>query len=270
MSDLEVGLHRTVEEFQFDIDGLMEVLESAYLKDRNRVDDDAWNRKTYPPSGVGYEPGGGLCPRRWYYEFHGNFVRDNERRSIELVSMDRGNESHERIQKWFEDSGILIEAEREIELDSPPIKGKVDLVFEWQGRTVVGEIKTTKQEAFTILKAENKPRTYQLFQLLMYMFILGHRDGLMLYENNNTGEMLLFPVYMTDEMLEAVEHAFDWMVTVKDNEELPTRPYKNKSSGKGCKYCPFRDDCWKDEPGTVTLPLLELPKPPTKSGEDSA
>ena len=267
MSDLEVGLHRTADEFKFDIDGLMGVLEEAYLKERNKADDDAWNRKTYPPSGVGYEPGGGLCPRRWYYEFHGDFIRDNEKKSIELVSMDRGNESHERIQKWFEDSGILIEAEHELKLESPPIKGKVDLIFSWQGKTIVGEIKTTKQEAFTMLKAENKPRIYQLFQLFIYMKALGQRHGVMIYENNNTGEMLVFYVYMTDEIFEAMERAFNWMVRTKDNEELPTRPYKNKSTGKGCTYCPFKDDCWKDEAGTVDLPLLELPNLPTKPGD---
>src|SRR5690606_13899383 len=108
--------------------------------------------------------------------------------------------------------------ERAIESEEPPVRGKVDLIFNWLGETV-GEIKTTKQEAFTILKAEGKPRYYQVFQLFIYMMILKIRRGMMIYENNNTGEMLFFPVYLDEETEKVMAEAFEWMTTVKNNEE---------------------------------------------------
>ena len=77
---------------------------------------------------------------------------------------------------------------------------------------------------------------------------------------------------MTKENKELVERIFEWMRTVKKNAdegELPIRPF-TKSSLQ-CKGCPVKDKCWdgvtrgsvngKDpNPGTVDLPVLEIPK----------
>ena len=96
--------------------------------------------------------------------------------------------------------------------------------------------------------------------------------GFFLTENKNTNEIFILPIRMTDEYKKLVEDVFDWMRKVKDNAdngELPTRPF-NKSSMQ-CKGCPALETCWKGwkrgskngtdpNPGTVTLPVLELPR----------
>jgi len=259
VANLVANVQRSEEEFEFDVEGLGAILEKAYIGEPTARSMNAWRRKSFPPSGVGY--GSGRCARRWYYEFKHDLVRIDDKGALEVANMNYGTEAHERIQKVFEDSGILIEAERALNTIGkkglPPVKGFVDLIVNWNGEAV-GEIKTTKQEAFTLLKAAGKPRGYQLIQLLIYMKILKINRGFILYENKNTGEFLIFPVIMEGENQRIADNAFEWLIEVSENDELPTRPFTK--SEMACKTCPLSAHCWSDEEGTEDIPLLEVPE----------
>lgn len=253
MGKLVTNIPRTKEAFDFNIEKMEEMLENAYLSLR-RSNDKPYARKTYPPSGVGY--GAGQCARKWRYEFEGEFIRVDDVDALQIANMEYGTEAHERIQKLFEIAGILIEKEKLITLDDPPIKGFVDLIVEWNGKPTVGEIKTTKQEAFTLLKAADQPQDYHLMQLLIYMKVLEMDSGFILYENKNTGEFLIMPIYMNDENREIADKAFEWLSAAFANKELPKRPFTKGS--KECRYCPFKTDCWKDGEGVVEIAPLQL------------
>lgn len=253
---LEVGFQRTLEEIEFDVPLMAAELEKAYLMDRKV--DDGYNRKTFPPSGVGY--GSGVCPRRWYYEFNEEVVRQDDVNVLGQANMEYGKEAGERIAKLFEKSGRLIEAEKKVYIKDPPIHGYIDVIIDWMGKKTVGEVKTTKQEAFTLLRASGIPRGYQLIQLLIYMKIEKTDQGFMLYENKNTGEILIMPVFMTGEHKRIVDEAFEWFKMVWENKELPLRPFSKGSME--CKYCPFKAHCWspKEDSGSVDLGVLEVPE----------
>lgn len=255
MTKLEASIPRTEEDIAFEPNEMGKLLEAVILKDTGR---ERRVRKTFPPSGVGY--GSGNCPRRWFYEFTRAWVKADEENALGQINMKYGIEAHARIQEQFEKSGILIEAERAIESLDPPIKGFVDLIVDWKDQETVGEIKTTKQEAWTILRATGKPRGYQLIQLLMYMRILDKQQGFFLYENRNTGEMLILPVYMNEENEKLIEYVFDWMRSVLklvEDETLPKRPFRKSQE---CKFCPFLEYCWStDEDGTVEAKPLVVP-----------
>lgn len=252
---LEVGFQRTLEEIEFDVPTMAKMLEEAYLA-KEKVDD-GYNRKRFPPSSVGYMSG--RCPRRWYYEFNEDVIRVDDTTVLGRANMEYGKESGERIAELFKRADLLIEDERLVHIQDPPIKGYIDLVLDWQGKKTIGEVKTTKQEDFTILKASGIPRGYQLIQLLIYMKIENADQGFMLYENKNTGEFLIMPVFMTGEHKRIVDEAFEWFKTVWENKELPLRPFTKGS--KECKYCPFKAHCWepKADNGTIKLPTLEIP-----------
>jgi CRISPR/Cas system-associated exonuclease Cas4 (RecB family) len=253
---LEVGFQRTLEEIEFDIPTMAKMIEEAYLSEEK--EDDGYNRKTFPPSGVGY--GSGVCPRRWYYEFNSDVVRDDEVEILNRIAMDYGTESGERIAEQFKRSGILIDDEVDAISENPPIKGRIDLIVNWHDEETIGEVKTTKQEAFTLLKAAGIPKGYHLIQLLIYMKIRKAKQGFMLYENRNTGEILIMPVFMTGEYKRIVDEAFEWFEKVYQNKELPVRPFTKGSIE--CKYCPFKAHCWnpKEDSGTVTIGCLEVPE----------
>ncbi len=255
----------------FDTAGMSDALEEASKKGGRA--DGFYTKKSFAPSGLGY--GSGKCPRYWYLAFHGaNFVYDNT--AMQRANMDSGTAAGTRIAKLFENAGILNSTEFKVINEDPPIFGYGDLAVTWQGEAMVGEVKTTHEQSWTIKAHNLKAPGYQLLQLLIYMEVLQKEKGFFVIENKNTHQLLILPVKMTPENKELVDYAFDWMRTVKtnsDEDKLPTRPFTQSSIE--CKSCPLSGDCWpaaKDGkkyrrgadndplPGIVDLPPLVVPR----------
>jgi CRISPR/Cas system-associated exonuclease Cas4 (RecB family) len=249
------------------------VLELGELLEKALERESKWTqKKSFAPSGLGYS---GSCPRYWYYAFQGaEFVYDTA--ALAMQNMNNGSASGERLANMLEKSGILIEAEQEVNtIDSdelPPIRGFIDAVVNWKDDEVVVEIKTCKSSTWNSRVISNSVPGYQMVQLLIYMYATGHDKGFFMTENKDTHELFILPVKMDAENKALVERIFDWMRLVKanaDDGELPTRPF-NKSS-MPCKGCAVRETCWDGwtrgsvngtdpAPGTITLPVLEIPK----------
>ena len=247
-----------------------EILESASTRLGRET---KWTKKkSFAPSSF-YPKGNGVCPRYWFYAFHGE-IMTYENTARQRANMDSGTAAGERIANLYEEAGILIDAEYDLRHEDPPIHGYVDLVVDWQDEEMVGEVKTTTAESWNIRRASMKPPGYQLIQLLIYMYVMKREKGFFVIENKNTHELLIIPIKMTDERKELVEMVFEWMRAVKkasDEDTMPTRPFTPRSMQ--CKSCPVWDDCWggyvkqtaKREgadanPGVIDLPPLELPK----------
>lgn len=246
----------TLAQKRFDVAKMAKLLDDAYMATRREPSDRP--KKSFAPSGVGY--GSGKCARQWFYAFNGGIIREDDNDAVGIANMAYGTEAHERIQGLFERAGILVEAEREIICEDPPIYGYGDLVIKWQGEDCVGEIKTTMQESFVSKKHKMRPAGYHLLQVLLYMWVLDLNKGFLLYENKNMQDLLIIPVTWNDENRKLIEDAIQWMRTVRANwesGELPNRPFTQKSPA--CKSCPFKTHCWKDGEGTVNIPPLEVP-----------
>lgn len=240
-----------------------ELLESAMKRPSK------FTKKTsFAPSGLGYS---GSCPRYWYYAFNGAmFEYDTD--ATAMANMNAGSDAGVRLAKVLEDAGILIEAEKRAKFVDPPIGGFIDAVVNWKDDEVIVEIKTTKSSTWNSRVLQNAVPGYQLIQLLIYMYTEGKDKGFFLTENKDTHEIFILPVKMNETNKKFVEDVFEWMRTVKQNAEegeLPKRPF-NKSSMQ-CKGCAVRNTCWEGwtrgsvngndpNPGTVDLPVLEIPK----------
>ena len=148
------------------LDGIAiaEVLSAAYLKQRRP--DGFTQKKTFAPSSIAYSKG--KCPRYWSIAFSGEEFEENTD-AMGIANMANGTQAHERIEQLFEDAGILIEKEVEILLSDPPIRGFADVMIQWNGKTVIGEIKTTRSDMFAHRKATMKPSVNHLLQILIYM-----------------------------------------------------------------------------------------------------
>lgn len=247
----------TLGQKKFDLPKMAELIDAAYRADTREISDRA--KKSFSPSNIGY--GSGTCARRWFYDFNGGWTRAEEVDAVSIANMSYGTEAHARLQKVFESTGILVEAERKVINSEPPIFGFADLVINWQGEEAVGEIKTTMQESFVSKKAKNNGAGYHLLQVLIYMKVLGLNKGFLLYENKNLQTLLLIPVFWNEANKKLIDDTFEWMTAVHENwksGQLPTRPFTQKSVQ--CKSCVFKEHCWKDEAGVVTLPPLSVPK----------
>ena len=254
------------------------LLDDAYLSTKrpNQIT----TKTSFSPSSLGY--GHGNCPRYWYLAFSGiMFIDDND--AIAVANMAQGTQAHERIQGLINKitvqlsdadvdnntlgldvvapQKILKEEEKEIKNVYPPIRGFIDLVLDWKGETVLGEIKTAKQEVWDTRQAEMQPTVNHMLQLLTYMKLMDVKEGFFLYENKNTQEILIIPIQMNERNTKIIEELFTWMCEVWDNFKdgaLPMRTFTKSSSS--CKYCPIKKECWSMETGTVQIEAYEVPK----------
>lgn len=243
---------------EFDGLALATVLEKTLLGSRPELE--FRTKKSFSPSSIS-QYGGGNCPRRWYIAFDGAEFQDDFD-SVGISNMDNGNYVHDRFQKLFEDTGLLVEKEREILSDNPPIRGFADLIIKWNDKEVVGEIKSAKNEVFAIRKNKMEPINYHLVQLLIYMEVLGIDEGFFLYEDKNEMKIIIIPIVMNAKNKQIVTTILDWMREVHGTwkeQKLPTRPFVKRS--KECAACPVRKACWnKYGEGEVTIPVASLPK----------
>ena len=211
-------------------------------------------KKSFAPSTIAYSHG--ECPRYWYLAFEGATFEDNAD-AYGGANMTSGTKSHERIQQAMEDAGILKDSEFKVTWEDPPIFGFGDVILEWGGEDLLGEIKTMPMEGFEYRKAAGKPKLGHLVQLLIYMRILNKTKAVLIYENKNNHDLLVLPVEINDYYVRWVNQAFDWMKTVRKAWEDKTLPEKNyRSNSKICKTCPIRSVC--DEAGKGELKIKSL------------
>lgn len=245
----------------FDVDGLAKLIDKAYEEDTHKTEH--LTKTSFAPSTLFWTGGPGACPRYWYLAFKGaEFVKDPDPKSSD--NMESGTHAHERIQKKLRaieglvDSNVKVEIERNLRNQDPPINSYVDVIFHnFNGESIVVEIKTTRTEAFAYLKAKNQGREYQEMQLLLYMYLLEIDKGALLYEDKNDHEKLTIPVLMTEENKRKIERVIEWLRMIYDNNkngELPKKPYRKNA--KVCKGCPIRKWCQDQPEGTIKLATL--------------
>lgn len=246
----------------FDYVEFSNMIDKAY-NDRKRSKR-VMQKTTFSPSTIGY--GHGNCPRYWFIAFSGEEF-DEKFDATAIANMLNGTYAHERLQKIIEETGVLKQAEREILSDDPPIRGFADLILELNGKEVVGEIKTTKDEQFILRQASMKPSGNHLLQILTYMKVENVDEGFLLYESKNTQEILIIPISMNERNQKIIEDTFDWMREVHQawrDGLVPTRSFTTKTT-YACQNCPVRKSCWatKDSKygdGVVDIDVLVTPK----------
>ena len=234
------------------MDALVEKIQSGYVANRGPRHQ---QKKTFAPSTIAY--GHGECARYWFLAFEGGTFEDHAD-AFAGANMTNGTKSHERIQQAMEDSGILVDKEFKITYQDPPIFGYGDVILNWEGEELLGEIKTAMAEGFEYRKKSRKAKTGHLIQILIYMKILKKAKGVLIYENKNNHELLLIPVTINDYYIKWVDQTFEWMRTVRKAWEDKTLPKKNyRSNSKICKTCPLANVCASAGEGDIKINSME-------------
>lgn len=238
----------------YDLDELSKILDASY-SDSFTIDEEI-RKKSFSPSTIGY--GSGTCPRRWVLAFRGaEWFQEHSSQSVD--NMEAGTDAHARIQANFQNSKLKVVIEQELLVDDPPVRGFVDVIIEdFNGINLVIEIKTTRTEAWNSRRAKSKGPSYQVLQLLLYLYFLGEEHGLLLYEDKNDHEKLLIPVQMTEKNKAAVEKVVAWMRKVHaayKEDKLPKNPFRSNS--KICKECPVQKWCFSQPEGDMDIEVLK-------------
>ncbi len=226
-----------------------------YYQSQNR-ESSFITKKTFAPSGTGQYQGS--CPRYWYFAFSGaDFQYSNSPLSVAIMA--NGTDAHARLEKAFEEAGILIDKEKPIELADPPVFGYLDALLNLDGETVVAEFKTTNTEAFQFRKVKQTPSEAHKLQILLYLRATGNKRGVIIYEDRNTLELCVIPVVMTEENEQWLEKVLEWMRQVhqsfKDNKK-PKSPFQQRN--KICQNCPVYETCWSDSSYDVVIDKMDL------------
>lgn len=215
---------------------------------------------TFSPSNIGgYH---GICPRYWTLAFDGNYFEEKAD-AMSLNTMAFGNYAHEKIQEILEERGILVEAEREITVEDPPIRGYVDAIVNWEGEHVVCEIKTARSESFMFKEIKGKPSAQHLLQLLIYLHATGLNKGFFVYMNKNDQAICVIPVEMNEANRKILDDVFVWLRKVRkawDENLLPKRPFR-KEDNKTCNACPLQKTCWSGPEGDIKIAKMAVPSP---------
>ena len=231
---------------------LVEKIQHGYIAKRGPKHT---QKKTFAPSTIAF--GHGECPRYWYLAFEGTTFEDNAD-AYGGANMTAGTKSHERIQQAMDDAGILIDSEFKVTWSDPPIFGFGDVILDWGGEELLGEIKTMPMEGFEYRKAAGKPKLGHLIQLLIYMRILNKTRAVLIYENKNNHDLLILPVEINDYYVRWVTQTFEWMRTVRKAWEEKKLPEKNyRSNSRICKTCPLRATCDVAGKGEIKINSLE-------------
>lgn len=224
-------------------------------------------KKTFSPSTIGY--GHGNCARYWNIVFNGLEDFEDTFDAMAIANMSLGSAVHEQIQKALSDAGLLVESEREITIESPPIRGFLDAIVNWKGEDVVCEIKTTRQESFAFKQLNGKPSANHLIQLLIYLKATGLQRGFLLYVNKNDSTFVVIPVELNEQNNKIIDDVFQWLETTYQAYQdgiLPQRPFRKSRetglpSNNICRNCPVQQTCFSGPEGTVLIPLMDVPKP---------
>lgn len=259
-STLFKGVQYTAHSSGFNTSELANMIEAAYLARQRPT---KFTKKTsFAPSGVGY--GKSTCARYWYHAFTGAEFDESATDAQNIASMAAGTDAGIRLATIIEATGLKVEKEVEIRYEDPPIHGYMDITLEWDGRTIPGEIKTTRQEMFILRQNSMKPPLYNLFQILIYMKVTGKDIGFLLYENKNDQTLIIIPISWTPTNVKLLDDAFEWMRLVRktwEDGDVPNRGFPTKRN-KNCRNCPVRETCWSDDApeSTVVIPLMATPR----------
>lgn len=255
------------------VEGLPTAINAGYLvKTKTKF----VKKNNFSASGLTY--GAGECPRYWTLAFDGQITYDNSD-AIGVANRTQGSLGHARIQEAIEASGLLAQdmqmdpiprkydqqthpaLEFRVKTDDPPFDGYGDVMIDYKGERLIGEIKTIRNDEFEYRKINRRPKMAHLMQLLLYMKVWKMRKGVMIYENKNTHELLTLPVVVSEHYRAWAEEVFEWMKLVYKNwqeKQLPEIPYRSNS--KICKVCPIQKACAEAGDGTIKIKPMRLLK----------
>lgn len=252
-------------------EGLIAAIEAGYTAD---IKPKFTKKYSFSPSTLTWGPG--ECARFWYLAFDGAVFHDDAN-AYGVANRTSGTLSHDRIQDAMIKADILdknmeFETDRKygkqkhpaleftVKHDDPPIFGYGDAMLDYNGHSILGEIKTMPNEGFEYKKNSRKPKNGHLMQLLIYMKILKKDKGVLIYENKNNHELLTLPVTVNPEYIKWIDYAFNWMREVRKawtDRNIPVKTYRANS--KICKSCPIQKACAEADTGVLKIkPLEEL------------
>lgn len=160
-----------------------------------------------------------------------------------------GHGMHDRWAKYFENAGVLVEAERKFRNKDLRFSGSIDDIISIDGEELIIELKSINMFGFQKLTA---PKKEHYMQLQIYCMEENKR-GFVIYENKNTQEVLEFFVEKDVNLHEEIRST---VYGIFDSIENGTLGEKTQQFTM-CQQCKFMDLCYKQRIQTLDEILVE-------------
>ena len=123
------------------------------------------------------------------------------------------------------------------------ISGNVDAVLNIGDCNYVAKIQPVNNSDFKQIEEKGAIKKH-VVELIVYMWLTELRDGLLLYENQNTYKYTVFHVKPYAPVIKSVIKKCSGLMESKIQGVIPVRPYKTKDANE-CKVCEFSKKCWR-------------------------
>jgi len=178
------------------------------------------------------------CPRRLFY-------KSTELHHGETYFLQSTQSSvREKWISYFDKCGRIRVAKKHIIATdcNYNISGYADAVIEIGEYLVVIGIKGVDASTYETIK-KHTARKKDVIELMIYSWLLEIQDGMLIYENLNNQEYIIFHVIPYRPIIESIKKKCLDLFRMKSKLVKPERPYKTKTS-KECKKCQFNIKCW--------------------------
>jgi hypothetical protein len=171
---------------------------------------------------------GNPCDRFLYLAYRGLLI-DSPLNSNTRRIFDNGNYLEDRMDSYFKAIGIVIDRERSVSLDFPPISGRCDFILSHDiYDQIILELKSINDRGFKALK--QFPKAEHELQLQIYLNLLPAQWGTVLYENKNDQKLKAFLIQQNPKVFEQILKRCRKII---DMLEMP-------KTCRGNKWCPCK------------------------------
>ena len=227
ISKLKAGVAESRSKYDVGESELTSLIDDMILKEREREKQGRGVRKgKFNPSSVGE-----TCDRLQYLIYHGMLPPENHRDARSIRVLSNGNSLEDRFFKYFTKLNIYREKEKRVEVEIPPMSGRIDYIIQIPNRehiTLV-ELKTINDRGFASL---NAPKPEHSTQLQCYLNMLGVPHGIVMYENKNSQAFKEFHIHKDEDLWNGIVERCDRIMQMT---ELPNIPKIGHSRFCGCR-----------------------------------
>ncbi len=217
------------------------LLENIY---RNYAQEGEGAKRNY----LGCSSLGQPCARKLWYSYHWFSEEKPEGRIYRLFNT--GNREEERVLSDLEKAGItIVDRQRAVSYGDGKLRGHLDAVLEWQGKTFVAEIKTHNRRSFEALATggvrRTKPEHYT--QLQCYLYLSGIEHGLYIAVCKDDDQYHLEGITLDSDHAESLLRRG---LAIVNSYAAPERISHLRSIAP-CNYCGFKKLCHKVSEPTI-------------------
>ena len=181
------------------------------------------------------------CPRRMYYRVKAT-ENTKENSFLEMV---REHFIAERWAYYFSKCKKFILVDKKIHVSHSEynIGGTIDAYVEFDDCRYMVKVKPLSEDEFQTIK-EKGPKRRHVIEAIIYLWLSEVEDGLLIYENNNSQDYIIYTFESYEPILRSVKDKCKSLIRSQISGVIPPRIIGSNAK-KECKVCEYNGVCLK-------------------------